>query len=622
MDLAVTDNGRLKRFADEWTSVFSTPQVATYAPENTPFWARLGHNPNTSTGIIKAFMKYLCDDPDPYLYQAVEIEGFCSLADLAVLKSGDDERVRRPIALLDDRNDEGTRTVTRGTCRPRKGALTAHQLYVELSKARFRSRPSTSGVPNPGYVPVETDEPDADRRLIYVADADCWSVLALVATASYRQAGYFRDFIYRHLAFKTFLGVHMSSIGFPTFALEFHFPFYAWRRCRRPIEDRRRRANGKPLRRSRDLNFLLLDPPDTDSLVPTLEDCIYEAQISCIVTGFDERCWVALAFVDTYYKGGNNRESAEYYADQVHDNAIFMDPLTRGRVDADIPTWKPREYFLRLLESRANQVRQEWHNVVSRLLQITEQYVSSSTTDAAYTKHVLTWSLQTHDYLLPSDDISPDHTERYNKRVQRFSNRTIRFLQQVSTLLSKTIDAWKAFHDGEMSYFSALESPSERAGSFFRLLLTIDKYMLELRDLRQEVENQKRLLENLEREITQHLQQDGNRIAILQQQNSEHTKLLAIIALIFMPISTSLAMFDVDDGILPFRKSFGNYVLTTICFGCVMLVISTTILKWSWHHVLLGRFSRSGLAKGWRHSGTEASGISSPQGFQDDIEML
>ncbi|KXX79435.1 hypothetical protein MMYC01_203492 [Madurella mycetomatis] len=158
-----------------------------------------------------------------------------------------------------------------------------------------------------------------------------------------------------------------------------------------------------------------------------------------------------------------------------------MDPLTGGRVDADIPIWKPREYFLRLLESRTNQIRQERHNVVSRLLQITEQY--------------------THDYLLPTDDLTLDHTERYNRQVQRFSNRTIRFLQQVSTLLSKTIDAWDTFHSGDMSYFSELESSSGRSGSFFRLLLTVDKYMSELRDLRQEVENQKRLLENLEREV-------------------------------------------------------------------------------------------------------------------------
>jgi hypothetical protein len=58
-----------------------------------------------------------------------------------------------------------------------------------------------------------------------------------------------------------------------------------------------------------------------------------------------------------------------------------------------------------------------------------------------------------------------------------------------------------------MGYFSDLEPSSGRSGSFFRLLLTIDKHVLELRDLRQEVENQKRLLENLEREVRSPLDQ-------------------------------------------------------------------------------------------------------------------
>jgi len=72
--------------------------------------------------------------------------------------------------------------------------------------------------------------------------------------------------------------------------------------------------------------------PSCDHETP-LEDCIYEAQASCIVTGFDERSWVALAFVDTYYKGESNRESVEYIAEQP----IFMDPLACGQIDANLP---------------------------------------------------------------------------------------------------------------------------------------------------------------------------------------------------------------------------------------------------------------------------------------------
>jgi hypothetical protein len=129
------------------------------------------------------------------------------------------------------------------------------------------------------------------------------------------------------------------------------------------------------------MDFLMLDPHHDPST--TAQDCIYEVQISCLVTGFDEGSWVGLAFVDTYYRGDDDRESAEYYAEQHAEaeesnieNPFLMDPLTGGEVDANAPIWKPREYFLRVLERRIDQVRLEWHNVVSRLLQITEPYVS------------------------------------------------------------------------------------------------------------------------------------------------------------------------------------------------------------------------------------------------------
>jgi hypothetical protein len=137
MDLPNASRGQAKRFAEEWASVFSNPQVDACAHENKPFWIRPGQEvlPSTSTELLKTLMQDLCDDSDPFLYQADVLEGFCLPADLSILKRGNDQRVGRPVALLDDRNDEGTRIAVRGTCRPRKGALTAHQLYVELSKA-------------------------------------------------------------------------------------------------------------------------------------------------------------------------------------------------------------------------------------------------------------------------------------------------------------------------------------------------------------------------------------------------------------------------------------------------------------------------------------------------------
>ena len=81
------------------------------------------------------------------------------------------------------------------------------------------------------------------------------------------------------------------------------------------------------MRRTGDLQFLKLAPFRTDA--PGFDDCIYEAQISVLVTGVDHWSWTAFAFVDTYYKGDENDESVEHYIDQVQYGPKF-DPFTKG----------------------------------------------------------------------------------------------------------------------------------------------------------------------------------------------------------------------------------------------------------------------------------------------------
>lgn len=123
------------------------------------------------------------------------------------------------------------------------------------------------------------------------------------------------------------------------------------------------------MRRTGDLQFLKFAPFRTEA--PVLDECIYEAQISVLVTGVDHWSWTAFTFVDTYYKGAENDESVEHYVDQI------LDPLTNGQYVAEPPVWRPREYFLRVLESRIKQVKREWHNTVFCILQRIEPHVGS-----------------------------------------------------------------------------------------------------------------------------------------------------------------------------------------------------------------------------------------------------
>ncbi|KAH7379957.1 hypothetical protein BKA64DRAFT_240187 [Cadophora sp. MPI-SDFR-AT-0126] len=117
----------------------------------------------------------------------------------------------------------------------------------------------------------------------YITDLDSLCVLSLAATASQNQCVFLRDFVYKHLARKTFLGIQIPSIGWPIFCLEFHLPYRAWRPMkmtkRNNKEGSRGRARGRPHRRS-------------EEVIPlgagTSKAYIHEAQISVMLIGLDD----------------------------------------------------------------------------------------------------------------------------------------------------------------------------------------------------------------------------------------------------------------------------------------------------------------------------------------------
>jgi hypothetical protein len=157
-----------------------------------------------------------------------------------------------------------------------------------------------------------------------------------------------------------------------TFGLHFHLPVYIWR-TQAQLKTDLRQKYGRPLRRSRDLSFLNLsqDPGGTAQ-----QECLYEAQVSCLVTGLDDFAWVAYVFQDSYYQNPDDSasvESSQYH--EYHDDPR-MDPLCAGKYPSDRPIWLPREYFLRVYDVRVEQARKEWSNTVHTLLDRVQPYVS------------------------------------------------------------------------------------------------------------------------------------------------------------------------------------------------------------------------------------------------------
>lgn len=156
-----------------------------------------------------------------------------------------------------------------------------------------------------------------------------------------------------------------------TFRLEFHLPYYAWRKSATPIQDSRQYADEDPLRDTRDVSFLRWD-----KLNPGPAQ-LSEAQISCVVAGIDDRRWEAYCFVETYFDLGEATEESvsRYYEESIPSAPFYGDPLTKGEEDAAMPIADPREYFLRVFSIRLQQVKGEWQIIVENVYQSERRYM-------------------------------------------------------------------------------------------------------------------------------------------------------------------------------------------------------------------------------------------------------
>jgi hypothetical protein len=144
------------------------------------------------------------------------------------------------------------------------------------------------------------------------------------------------------------------------FALDFHIPYYGLRIHNSLVNDTRKRSDGSPLRHSWELPFP--EAPSTPYQPLTGVCCLYEAQVSVAVIGLDRQTWIAYAFDDTYF---------DY--DTLEPCAQFKDMIRRPGIcarDGDEPIWTPREYFLKTVETKTEQVAKEWRGVVQKLQEI------------------------------------------------------------------------------------------------------------------------------------------------------------------------------------------------------------------------------------------------------------
>jgi hypothetical protein len=100
--------------------------------------------------------------------------------------------------------------------------------------------------------------------------------------------------------------------------------------------------------------------------------------MSCVVHGFDEWQWTTWAFEDTEHDAeestGVDDGPGPAAAEPVFCPTINEDPIACG-LDANMPIWRPRQYFLKAFEIRIQKVRDEWDELVHRLEVDKREYV-------------------------------------------------------------------------------------------------------------------------------------------------------------------------------------------------------------------------------------------------------
>ncbi|KAF2181077.1 hypothetical protein K469DRAFT_590492 [Zopfia rhizophila CBS 207.26] len=339
-------------YTKEWNPIFSTDRdFRDYGS-----YVECTRRPDREGNNLGTFLQDY-EDSVPSC-KVEEVEEFCQDTHLDVLKSGDGTADRRT-AWLDDRSFPRLETNSKGYVRKYQNPLTATKLCQLLKEPRF----------NNGELP------DADRRLIYIANLNPHYIFALTETASFHQVSVLRDAIWKHLALQTSIRVKVPSGKYNIFQLEFQIPYFALRILPFPAGHPQRTVPNKtPPRQWTDLSFLNRQILNSQG---KKQYGMYEAQISLVICGPDEKRWVGYAFVDRYFNG-EDLEEDDFSYDGVQEDPIATDfevDTNLPIIDANLPKWNPREYFLNIVEFRMAQVLKEWEGLVRKVQRSVRDYV-------------------------------------------------------------------------------------------------------------------------------------------------------------------------------------------------------------------------------------------------------
>ena len=136
-----------------------------------------------------------------------------------------------------------------------------------------------------------------------------------------------------------------------------------------PLKDKRDTADGLPLRKTRPLEFLdgLAQQPNKQ-VAGTW--CLYEGQISVLLTGIDDWRYEAMVFADAFFDGSLSTKR-NHDATTEH---VRLDPLTKGEciVKTAQNSQSPRLYFLEVCRVWVDHIEKEWRFIVDEITETVE----------------------------------------------------------------------------------------------------------------------------------------------------------------------------------------------------------------------------------------------------------
>lgn len=104
---------------------------------------------------------------------------------------------------------------------------------------------------------------------------------------------------------------------------------------------------------------------------------VYEAKMSCLVSGISRYSWRGYLFNDLYFEIDEDSECVAGFHEDQEDLGPRVDPLAAGKRPIYPLPGDPREYFLIIFEVRLRKVVKECQQVCVAVHNAIEAYVSN-----------------------------------------------------------------------------------------------------------------------------------------------------------------------------------------------------------------------------------------------------